>query len=223
MAELAQLVEKTIKTVEGFYKSFNCDVGMRTEPWLVGIRCLCNFETGGAICSSDVELFATISKIMQPKSIFCVGNAFGYSTLIISQLFPQAHLDVIDAETEGKDNRFGSRITREIAKKHKLDINLYSGFSPQDTPKALQRQKYELAFIDGLHSNEQLLKDFRGIHPYLSDECVVVCHDVALCHLQPAIFDCLSFDSQFEFIPYVSTNYSNTIGTSILTRKIKFA
>jgi hypothetical protein len=37
--------------------------------------------------------------------------------------------------------------------------------------------------LDGWHNNEQLLLDYKGVQPYLADECVIYLHDVDLCNM----------------------------------------
>ncbi len=143
-------------------------------------------RTGGGFHASDIELFLRISEKFPVRSIFIVGNAFGYSTFCLSEIFKGAVVDAIDAEIEGKDNRRGSEITRAIAQKHYPNVRLIIGFSPQDTPKAvhpdiLKKLKgYDLVFIDGKHTNGQMVKDFVGLIPFLSPRCVVAFHDVGL-------------------------------------------
>lgn len=139
-------------------------------------RCL---STGGGISVSDAFLFTSLARMFSPNAIFIVGNAFGLSTFVMAESFPDALIDVIDAESEGSDNKRGSEITRKIAQSHFPKVQLTSGFSPQDVPKACRVPKYQMAFIDGLHTNEQMVKDFVGIVPFLDEQCVVVFHDVA--------------------------------------------
>lgn len=142
-------------------------------------------QTGCGFHDSDIKLFLIISDIMPVKSIFIIGNAFGYSTFCLSEIFKYALIDVIDAEVEGEDNKRGSEITRIISKKHYPNVRLTIGFSPQDTPKAIRPEiksqgGYDLVFIDGLHTDEQIIKDFDGIMPFLAPKCVVAIHDVGV-------------------------------------------
>ena len=136
-------------------------------------------STGGGISVSDAFLFSTIARMFNPEAIFVVGNAFGLSTFVLAESFPGALIDVIDAEAEGSDNARGSEITRNIAQSHFPKVRLTTGYSPQDIPKACRVPKYQMAFIDGLHTNEQMVKDFVGLAPLLDEQCVVVFHDVA--------------------------------------------
>lgn len=146
-------------------------------------RCL---YTGGGISVSDAFLFSVIARMFEPSTIFVIGNAFGLSTFVLAESFPGALIDVIDAEAEGTDNSRGSEVTRKIAQSAFPKVQLTTGFSPQDVPKACRVPKYQMAFIDGLHTNEQMLKDFIGLRPFLDEQCVVVFHDVASHEMLPA-------------------------------------
>jgi predicted O-methyltransferase YrrM len=55
-------------------------------------------ETGGGMSLTDALLFTALARVMNPAAIFIIGNAFGLSTFVIADLFPQATIDVIDAE-----------------------------------------------------------------------------------------------------------------------------
>jgi hypothetical protein len=95
-------------------------------------------------------------------------------------------VDVIDAEVEGAHNRVGSELTRRIIASDFTNVQLTVGFSPGDLGNAMRLPKYQFAFIDGLHTNEQMLADFRGVIPYLDESAVVVFHDVAISEMMPA-------------------------------------
>jgi hypothetical protein len=141
-------------------------------------------STGGGLTVPDVMLFAGLSRVISPEAIFVIGNAFGYSTFVLAELFPEALIDVIDAEADGPDNRLGSDLTRRISAEHYPNVNLTVGYSPRDIPRSVRARRYELVFVDGLHTNAQMVQDFHGIRPILSSDCIVVFHDVASAHMQ---------------------------------------
>jgi hypothetical protein len=88
-------------------------------------------------------------------------------------------VDAIDAETSmGSDE--GSALTKRVAKRLGLDVQVTKGFSPQDLDNACRHPKYTLVFVDGEHTNEQIVKDFIGIKDRLAENCVVFFHDVGL-------------------------------------------
>lgn len=213
-------IETLNKTVESYYAKLGYDVHVSPTPHLhdAGIREINGVKTGGGICKSDMELMVTMSRIFTPNAIYGVGNAFGLSTITLGQIFQTIPIDIIDAEVEGDGNTLGSTITRQIAKNHNLNVNLYTGFSPVDTYKALRSELYDFVFIDGLHTNEQLFLDMIGIYARLSPKCIVMLHDVKLCKLYDGIKRFCTMDPSFKFCTYKSKNYVNGIGTGFLYR-----
>lgn len=211
-------VENITGFVERCYNERGIQVTTRSDEMTKGIRNFNGINAGGSICNSDVELILTISKLMKPKAIYGVGNAFGFSTITLGRIFPDVPIDIIDAETEGVDNHKGTEITRDIAKSKKFDINLFTGFSPYDTHKCLRNVEYDFVFIDGLHTNEQLLYDFIGIYSQLSPKCIVILHDVKFCNLYEGISKILKIDPHLRYQTYKSKNFINSIGTGFIHR-----
>lgn len=89
---------------------------------------------GGGISVSDILLFASLSHVFEPNSIFIVGNSFGLSAAVLAELFPRSLIDVIDAECEGSDNRVGSDLTRAMINNRYRRVQLTIGYSPEDVP-----------------------------------------------------------------------------------------
>lgn len=136
-----------------------------------------------AISMSDIQVFQWIATISPWHRALIIGNAFGFSTFIIAGLCPGCYVDVIDAEVEGSENRLGSELTRRIAEHEFPGVRLTIGFSPKDLPKACRFDKYEFIFIDGLHTNGQLIADFQGIQELQAENSVVYCHDVGIARM----------------------------------------
>jgi hypothetical protein len=63
-------------------------------------------------------------------------------------------------------------------------VSIFTGSSPQDIPAALKSWKgrapktVDLAFIDGMHTDEAAAADFAGLLPYLRDRSVLLWHNV---------------------------------------------
>lgn len=180
-------------------------------------------DTGGGFHETDLMLFLKIHDVFPARSIFIIGNAFGYSTFCLGEIFREASIDVIDAEIEGEDNKVGSNLTRKIAERYYPSVRLSIGFSPEDTPKAVRKEVidsggYELIFIDGLHTDDQIYKDFNGISPYLAPKCIVVIHDVGLANLQPGFRAIRESASQIRFNLFISRLIWTHFGTGLLAR-----
>jgi len=80
----------------------------------------------------------------------------------------------------------GIRLTEEILREFG-PAALELGYSPQDTPRTIITHldgRVNLVFIDGLHTNQQQLEDFRAAQPFLERDHVVLLHDVRFCQMQ---------------------------------------
>jgi predicted O-methyltransferase YrrM len=141
-------------------------------------------DSSAAISLSDLLLFQWIAAMAPWERALIIGNSFGFSTFILASLCPGCSVDAIDAEVEGNENQLGSAITRQIARDYYPGVKLTIGFSPWDLEKACRFREYEFIFIDGLHTNEQLIADFGGIRDLRSENSVVYCHDVGMAGMQ---------------------------------------
>jgi predicted O-methyltransferase YrrM len=138
-------------------------------------------STGGGIGFAEMFFFAMLCPVVQPKKILVIGNAFGLSTILLSLLNPNAAVVAIDAGIEGGDNDEGTDLTRRIAIEEGLAVEVVRGFSPTDVPRTVERHlqgTLDLAFIDGMHTNDQQKADFDACWPYGGAACVYVLHDV---------------------------------------------
>lgn len=127
----------------------------------------------------DAWFIRLLTDALGPVPSLVIGNSHGVSTLLIAELLKPSPLDAIDAETsQGSSN--GTQLTRRVARRLGLDVEVTSGFSPQDLESACRSSRYGFVLIDGEHTNEQLLLDFQGVFDRLDERCVVYCHDVGL-------------------------------------------
>jgi predicted O-methyltransferase YrrM len=177
------------KVMEAYYANgFHVDLGnpARVYSTIVDIKAHKTVNTSGGFTISDAFLFTQLQRVICPTSIFIIGNSFGLSTFVLAELFPTATLDAIDAEIEGLEASRGTHITRQIAAQYFPNVQVTVGFSPTDLSKATLRRPYNLIFIDGMHTNEQVVLDFNGMLPYCDNECVIVFHDVAYANMLSA-------------------------------------
>jgi predicted O-methyltransferase YrrM len=137
-------------------------------------------KVSAAISLSDILVFQWIAQFNPWRHALVIGNAFGFSTFVIAALSPGCSVDAIDAEVEGSENGLGSLLTREIASLHFPGVQLTRGYSPRDLDKACHSHVYDFIFIDGGHTNDQLVADFEGIIDRRSQLSVVYCHDVGM-------------------------------------------
>ena len=54
-----------------------------------------NLHREGTFC--DIEHFVAIRSVFLPHRIFIIGNAWGFSTLVLANIFRGVAIDVIDA------------------------------------------------------------------------------------------------------------------------------
>eukprot|EP00929_Paragymnodinium_shiwhaense_P102451 TRINITY_DN65642_c0_g1_i2.p1 TRINITY_DN65642_c0_g1~~TRINITY_DN65642_c0_g1_i2.p1 ORF type:complete len:412 (-),score=18.64 TRINITY_DN65642_c0_g1_i2:46-1281(-) len=183
--------------------------------------CLTNdnrvISTGAGLSNSDVEAFVHLRRLLPRRSnAFIIGNAFGYSTLVVAMLFKDGGaVDALDGEAEGACVKAGSWFTRRIARDAGLDVQLTVGLSPGDVSQARRFDRYQLAFIDGLHTNEQFLLDFRAVEPYMTEAAVVVCHDVGVYALEKAL---RQLPKSWHLHWIRGRRYRNLAGTVLLHR-----
>eukprot|EP00747_Dinoflagellata_sp_TGD_P044878 gnl/TRDRNA2_/TRDRNA2_143522_c2_seq1.p1 gnl/TRDRNA2_/TRDRNA2_143522_c2~~gnl/TRDRNA2_/TRDRNA2_143522_c2_seq1.p1 ORF type:complete len:129 (+),score=15.36 gnl/TRDRNA2_/TRDRNA2_143522_c2_seq1:134-520(+) len=99
--------------------------GFELEPYggLDAMR-LKGWNTEPGIEWVDTELLIKLAKCFSPRSIYGVGNAFGFSTLILSVVFHDASVDIIDAGVKGSDNVAGILLTNQIAAEEILNKGL---------------------------------------------------------------------------------------------------
>jgi len=164
------------------YREFGMKIDLgnpgRLYSTLIDLDAKRTINTSGGFTISDAFFFMQLQRSYEAKAIFIVGNSFGLSTFVLSEIYPIALVDAIDAEVEGLEARRGTELTRQIAARYFPNVQVTVGFSPQNIDLARRSAQYDLMFIDGYHSNEQMLLDFNGLLPYCADKCVIVFHDV---------------------------------------------
>jgi hypothetical protein len=69
-------------------------------------------STGGGLSLHELYFLECIASTIEANAILIIGNAFGWSTLALSLLFPTAHVLAIDNATEGSDAMVGIMLTR---------------------------------------------------------------------------------------------------------------
>ena len=137
----------------------------------------------GGFTVSDVFLFSSIAKLIDPLNILVIGNSFGLSTFVLADLFPNAKIDAVDAELEDNEPQLGSEITRKIAMSDFNNVTFTKGLSPDDLPKVANGKTYNFIFVDAMHTNDAVLKDYYGIQNMIDQNCVIYFHDVANCKM----------------------------------------
>ena len=138
------------------------------------------------VCSQGISLqeiyfLETLFETISPKTILVIGNAFGWSAVILALLNPAAKVATIDPDT------VGNALTEKIAQKNRLNIAVREGYSPQDVARICQEEfagPVDCVFIDAIHEEQHQLDDFNATFAVASPQCVFLFHDVINWSLQ---------------------------------------
>lgn len=156
-------------------------LGYKFAPFTTVYKDDKQLTTGGGISLQEIYFLECLFSEYQPKNIFCIGNAFGWSSLAIALLNPDAKVVCIDAGIEGVDNDAGIELTNRIARSEKLNLSVIKGFSPGDVGYIVKEcfdKPLDFVFVDGLHTNEQLLKDYNAVSKHIHPDSILLFHDI---------------------------------------------
>lgn len=152
------------------------------------------FKKGGptSITSDEFEYFHNYVLENNIKNVYEVATGTGLSTLSFS--INAEHVITIDSYIEAEFKscdkyRYSKGVYKESfcfdiinnVLKHfnvidKVDLNI--GWSPDDVPSVVNNKIFDLVFIDALHFDEALIKDFDAIWPYVNkDKYTIFLHD----------------------------------------------
>ncbi len=143
-----------------------------TYLWQDGKR-LNNF---GGISLHEILFLELLCDALKPENIYVIGNAFGWSTIALALMNPSAKVIAADPEVEA-----GRTLTDKIVRQERLNVAVVTGSSPEITPEIIELfpgGELDLVLVDGFHSNECMVQDTAGVMPYLSNNSIVLLHDV---------------------------------------------
>lgn len=142
----------------------------------------------------EIMFLEGLAGCMAPKRILVIGNAFGWSTIALALIFPDAVVVALDPGEEG------NMVTRAVAAAGGLRITVETGYSPQGVAAQCVPGlggPADLILIDAVHTNEAVLTDFAACLPLIHDETVVLFHDVVNWGMIDA-FNQIRRDNQLE-------------------------
>lgn len=143
---------------------------------------------GGGLHMTEIYLLEALAEVLSPKSIFIIGNAYGWSALALALAFPGAKVVAIDSGAIGGGDD-GIEWTNSLAKAEGLNIVAVRATSPQDVERvavAHLNGRIDLVLIDGAHNNEQQTLDFEACRRAALPECVYLLHDVLNWNMVPS-------------------------------------
>ncbi|HEX2858789.1 MAG TPA: class I SAM-dependent methyltransferase [Alphaproteobacteria bacterium] len=190
-----------VPTLISAYKKHGFDIAAGLQPkrcggseeaqftWLT--RKGQSVTNGLGISMLEVFVLESLLGIIKPKSIFIIGNSFGWSTLALALMAPKARVVAIDSGLDHQTEQ-GIKLTQDIAKSLKLNVRVVKATSPQNVPAVVKKHlggKVDFAFIDGLHTNAQIVLDAKALKPFLAKNASVLFHDVREFGLEPGLAD----------------------------------
>lgn len=140
--------------------------------------------TGSSIGEDEIRIFYDICQLVQPKTTYVIGNAFGFSTMCLATAWPEGKVVAIDNWSEGEFGQRARELTLKLIEENRLGdrVMIHTGSSPGDTPAALARLGAEvpltMVLIDGLHTEEAGRADFAAVRSHLREDSVVFWHSL---------------------------------------------
>jgi predicted O-methyltransferase YrrM len=153
--------------------------GLAEAPFTNLIKDGASWTNGLGIALQEVYLLETLGAAYHPRRILVIGNSFGWSALAIALANPQAQIVAIDAGFD-KNSLAGLELTNAIATEEGLRLRAVKAVSPGDI-KQVAREfdgPIDFAFIDGNHTNEQIVLDWRAVREVAAPDAVYLFHDV---------------------------------------------
>lgn len=120
-----------------------------------------------------------------PARALIIGNSLGWSTLALGLLMSGGKVVAMDMAPNSA-MRDGLALTNRIATRHRLPLRAVQGTSPQDVAAVVDVElggSVDFAFIDGLHTNDQVVRDYIAVRAKAAPDAVFLFHDVTLCEL----------------------------------------
>ncbi|MBL6935283.1 MAG: class I SAM-dependent methyltransferase [Alphaproteobacteria bacterium] len=139
-----------------------------------------SFTNGLGITIGEVYFLECLLADLAPLRIFVIGNSFGWSTLALALLAPQAKVVAIDAGFD-ENSLEGISLTNRIASEEGLDVTVVEATAPQDVAAVIAEHldgAVDFALIDGKHTNEQIVLDFDAVRACAAPHCAYLFHDV---------------------------------------------
>lgn len=134
------------------------------------------------IAVQEIYFFEHVLAAYAPARALIIGNSMGWSTLALGLLLPRGKVVAMDMAPDPA-MRDGLALTNRVASRHGLPVRAVQGTSPQDVAAIVDAEldgTVDLAFIDGLHTNEQVVRDYVAVRAKATPDAVFLFHDVAL-------------------------------------------
>ena len=127
------------------------------------------------IALQEIMFVEQFSDFISPQRILIIGNAFGWSTIALALMFPNAKTVAIDPHVQGVN------FTNELIAKNNLPARAIVGRSPEDVAVVVRDHlggSVDFSLLDAIHTNEAITADFAAIRPVATDQAFYLFHDV---------------------------------------------
>lgn len=136
-------------------------------------------STAGGLSNNDIFFLYGICELLKPKNILIIGNAYGVSTIALKLMCPRSKVISID-KYRTKGIKFTNSLLSKICKKSKV-IKASSPDNLKEISNIHFKNKIDLVFCDGFHSNKMINSEFNELKNYINPKGFFVFHDILSC------------------------------------------
>jgi len=153
--------------------------GLIEAPFTWLVKEGASWTNGLGIALQEVYLLEALAAVHQPKRILVIGNSFGWSALALALANPGAQVVAMDAGFD-QNAMAGLDLTNALAADAGLNLRAVKAMSPDDLAQVAREfdRPIDFALIDGKHTNDQILLDWRAVHQVAAPDAVFLFHDV---------------------------------------------
>lgn len=135
---------------------------------------------GVGLAVEEVYFLECLFAHMRPQRVLIIGNAFGWSTVVLSLLNPNAQVLALDSAEDMGAAR-GIELTNFLIQRSGLNARAVKGTSPGDVAPMVRQHlagPVDFALIDGDHTEHQQRLDFDAVRAVAAPDCLYLFHDV---------------------------------------------
>lgn len=140
---------------------------LRDVPFTTFVKNKKMFGSPG-LALQEVMFLENFRDYIAPKRVLIVGNAYGWSTVVLALIFPGAKTVAIDIDPHGV------AFTNDLVKRHGLAAEAVVAESPKDVKAAADRHlggPIDFCLIDAMHDNGSLIADFGAVRAAAAPGC----------------------------------------------------
>ena len=166
-------------------------------------------STAGGLSNNDTFFLFGLCELLKPKNILIIGNAYGVSTIALRLMCPNSKVISID-KFRTKGIRFTNSLLSKICKKSKA-LKASSPDNLEEISSVYFKNKIDLVFCDGFHSNKMINSEFNILKNYINPKGFFVFHDILSCGMYNGF---LKIKKNNSFKHYLVTKSNVGLGLS---------